>query len=118
MLLAFSSRTHVACTGQALIQFARRIHSREEFALKFFVSRTDYEAEAACYRSAHLGSFMPTVERYVDNDDGLFRDHSGNAMPPCIVMERGESLRDRMKIAHADRAGVAQVRCCCRLCWC
>lgn len=52
---------------------------------------------------------MPAVERYVDNDDGLFRDSAGNAMPPCIVIERGESLRDRMKIAHADRAGIAQV---------
>jgi hypothetical protein len=65
--------------------------------------------QAACYRSAHLGSFMPAVERYVDNDDGMFRDAAGNVMPACIVMERGESLRDRMKIAHADRAGIAQV---------
>eukprot|EP00892_Ulva_mutabilis_P000483 jgi/Ulvmu1/10435/UM062_0032.1 len=95
--------------GQAIIQFAKRLHSREEFALKFFLNRTDYEAEAACYRSAHLGSFMPAVERYVDNDDGAMRDAAGNPMPPCIIMERGESLRDRMQLAHTDKAGTAQV---------
>lgn len=100
-----------ARAGQAIIQFAKRLHSREEFALKFFLHRTDYEAEAASYRSAHLGSFMPAVERYVDNDDGMLRDAAGNPMPPCIIMERGESLRDRMMLAHTDKAGTAQVRC-------
>jgi hypothetical protein len=46
---------------------------------------------------------------YVNNDDGQFRDKAGNPMPPCIVIERGEGLRDRSKMAAADRAGTAQV---------
>ena len=64
----------------------------------------------ALYRNSCLGSFLPAVEAYVDNRDASLCDASGNPLPPCIVMERGESLYDRMSIALTDKAGTAQVR--------
>jgi hypothetical protein len=96
--------------GQALIQFAKRNRVRVEYALKFFLNRKDYESEVDLYRNSCLGSFLPSVEAYVDNLDGTLSDSAGNPLPPCIVMERGESLYDRMTIALTDKAGTAQVR--------
>lgn len=32
------------------------------------------------------------VHAIVDNEDGKLTDTSGNPLPPCIVMEKGESL--------------------------
>lgn len=96
--------------GQAVIQFARRQRLREEVAFKFFIARADYEAEVALYRNDALGDFLPMAEAYVDNADHSFRDAYGNPFPPCIVMERGDTLHDRIRIALTDKAGTAQVR--------
>lgn len=92
-----------------MIQFARRQRFREEVAFKFFLSRKDYESEVALYRDEVLGDFLPVAEAYVDNTDTSFRDAYGNPFPPCIVMERGETLHDRIRIALTDKAGTAQV---------
>ena len=83
--------------------------------MKFFLNRKDYVAEVELYRNSCLGTFLPAVEAYVDNLDGTWCDSMGNPLPPCIVMERGESLYDRMSIALTDKAGTAQARTHCVL---
>lgn len=40
----------------------------------------------------YTGKFLPMVRNIVSNEDGAFTDKHGNAMPPCICMEKGESL--------------------------
>ena len=37
------------------------------------------------------------LQAVVSNEDGALRDSHGNALPPCIVMEKGESLDLWMK---------------------
>ena len=46
----------------------------------------------------------------VDNLDGEFADPSGNALPPCIVMERGESLDIWLQRAQPDWSQAFTVR--------
>ena len=37
------------------------------------------------------------LQAVVSNEDGALLDAHGNALPPCIVMEKGESLDQWMK---------------------
>ena len=41
-----------------------------------------------------LGAFLPQLRTIVEpsNPTGLILDKYGNALPPCIVMEKGEAL--------------------------
>ena len=84
------------CTyaGQAVVQFATDRLSKEEFAVKFFIHRAAFEHEAAQYQSpdSPFKQFLPHSRSIVSNEDGAFVDATGNAMPPCIVVEKGESL--------------------------
>lgn len=49
--------------GQAVVQMARHKHSSEEFAIKFFAKRADFDSESALYREqgSALFSFLPKV---------------------------------------------------------
>ena len=98
-----------AGAGQAVIQFAADKETREEYAIKVFLSRRAFEDEAALYedKSNPLGQFLPQVRDIVDNRDGRFTDASGHAMPPCIVMEKGESLD--MWMLRSTNVGVDMV---------
>lgn len=42
------------------------------------------------------------VEALRDGGNGDLMDPKGNALPPCIVMERGESLQDWATRAEPD----------------
>jgi hypothetical protein len=81
-----------ASAGQAVVQFARRAGAEEEVALKFFVSRRSFDAEKAIYTNMELRKLLPRLQGLHDNNDGTFVDPHGNPLPPCIIMERGESL--------------------------
>lgn len=83
------------CAGQALVQFAADAsNSQVEFALKFFVRADAFRQEAVHYRDASspFRKLLPPCRSIVANHDELFVDGHGRAMPPCIVVERGESL--------------------------
>jgi hypothetical protein len=83
-----------ACAGQAVVQFAYHSVSRAEYAIKFFVSATAFKDESNQYmnKDSPLVQFFPKMHALVDNSNGDFQDAFGRSMPPCIVMERGESL--------------------------
>ena len=97
------------CAGQAVIQFAK-YHSGQMFAIKFFLSPTTFADEAAMYtdRSSPLGFFLPQL-RSIAGAPGFeagIADAYGHPLPPCIVMEKGESLDVWMQ---RNRAGVDMV---------
>lgn len=48
----------------------------------------------------------------MDNKDGSVVDPQGNPLPPCIVMERGESLDIWSERAKPDRMQSFSVRAC------
>lgn len=96
-----------------MVQFARRTDGTGTAlcALKFFAKRSCYDEEVGIYRSApvQLQRFMPAVVKYSDNCDGALRCPFGNVLPPCIVMEKGESLKDRASNMPVDLYTAAQV---------
>ena len=78
-----------------MVQFAtERGNSEVEFAIKLFVRMETFQQEAALYEDASrpFRKLLPACRSIVANDDGLFVDGHGCPMPPCIVVERGESL--------------------------
>jgi hypothetical protein len=53
----------------------------------------DFDAEVDVYQNSPLGKLLPKVDGFFANQDNpAFVDPSGHRLPPCIVMERGESL--------------------------
>jgi hypothetical protein len=54
----------LCCAGQAVVQMARsKFNPQMEYAIKFFMSRKVFEAEAALYqdKATPLGKFLPEV---------------------------------------------------------
>ena len=76
------------------MQIAEDRSTRIEYAMKFFFSRPAFEHELALYmdRTQPLGAFLPEVHSIIDPLDSEFLDAAGVPLPPCIVMEKGESL--------------------------
>ncbi|NJR42311.1 MAG: hypothetical protein HC767_06280 [Akkermansiaceae bacterium] len=95
------------------MQFARGTQGTGlgAYALKFFAHRTTYEEEAHMYQTfpQELRRFMPTVVKFAANRDHAITDPFGSPLPPFIVMEKGESLRDRAKNSRVDVFTAAQV---------
>jgi hypothetical protein len=77
--------------GQGLVQFMRRVNGSEEFAVKFYTYLPAFERERALYEDGALRPMMPATHEIVANGDGgiLYGTYT---FPPCIVLERGESL--------------------------
>jgi hypothetical protein len=82
--------------GQGVIHFAVDKRNKLDYAIKFFCKEQNFRDESAQYTgsNAQIQQFLPRVrmDGIVPNEDGSFVDGYGRPMPPCIVMERGESL--------------------------
>eukprot|EP00892_Ulva_mutabilis_P002879 jgi/Ulvmu1/12592/UM092_0022.1 len=80
--------------GQAIVQTVRHELSSTDYVLKAFATSAAFRAEAALYldEGQPLGAFLPCMRAILDNTDRRARDPHGHIMPPCIVMEKGESL--------------------------
>jgi hypothetical protein len=98
--------------GQAVVQFVRATTGSRDYAIKLFANGSDYKDEKNLYQQSDLGEFMPNVAEFVDNEDGRFCDPHGNQMPPCIVMEKGETLTDRTRLCGHDVFTIVQVSSC------
>ena len=53
---------------------------------------------------------VPQVRNVESNADKSIKDPQGNPLPPCIVMERGESLDIWSERAKPDRSQAFMVR--------
>lgn len=105
--------------GQAVAQTIRHELSSTDYVLKAFATTAAFKAEAALYTDGEkpLGAFLPNMREILHNSRRQFRDPHGHVMPPCIVMEKGESLDCWRERAEPDQALVYAVRrlhCCCR----
>ena len=86
--------------------------SSTDHVLKAFATTAAFKAEAALYMDAEkpLGAFLPNMREICDNADREFRDPHGHIMPPCIIMEKGESLDVWRERAAPDQPLVYAVR--------
>ena len=100
--------------GQAVVQTVRHELSSTDYVLKAFATTAAFNAEAALYTDGDrpLGAFLPQMHEILDNAGRGFRDPHGHAMPPCIVMEKGESLDFWRERAAPDQPLVYAVRRC------
>jgi hypothetical protein len=96
--------------GQAIVQFASSTQNSHQYALKFFIAPEDYQAEASVYRNPDLRTLLPRLEACIENEDGVLVDHSGQNLPPCIIMERGESLDEWCHRQQPDMSAAVVVR--------
>jgi hypothetical protein len=63
-----------------------------------------------CAGNGFLRQFLLQLRAIVDNKDGSVVDPKGHPLPPCIVMERGESLDIWSERAKPDRMQSFSVR--------
>ena len=77
-----------------MVQTIRHDLSSTDYVLKAFATSAAFKAEVALYRDGDqpLGAFLPNMREILDTGGRQFRDPHGHIMPPCIVMEKGESL--------------------------
>ena len=80
--------------GQGVVQFMRRERTEEAVAVKFFLSRKAFDAEVELYQVDVLRTMMPAIRLELSNGDRAVRSFRGYPWPPCIVLEKGESLQE------------------------
>ena len=82
--------------GQGVVQIMRSVRQEEFVAVKFFLSRTAFDAELELYRVEALRNMMPEIKMEVSNNESsaIERNSRGYPWPPCIVLEKGESLQE------------------------
>jgi len=128
-----------------VVQFAEGVKDGRDYAIKFFLDRSAFIAEAALYamcdpriRSrvspevraradaaagqgmdgqeavplSQVGArFLPRVDAVRDGmAEGFYEDRQWKFLPPCIVMEKGESLQDWSERAKPDFFAALAVR--------
>ena len=69
---------------------------------RFYTHRPAFERERELYEATELKSMMPATHAIVDNADGSIKASNGYVWPPCIIIERGESL-DQWAKREPDR---------------
>lgn len=103
-----------------MVQTVRHELSSTDFVLKAFATSAAFKAEAALYNDGDkpLGAFLPNMREILDTGSRNFRDPHGHIMPPCIIMEKGESLdfwRERaapdQPLVYAVRATRSELHC-------
>ena len=79
-----------------MVQIVEDRNSRLQYAVKFFLSTGAFHQEKGMYLEPNqpLGGFLPQLRTIIEpsSPEGLILDRFGNPLPPCIVMEAGESL--------------------------
>eukprot|EP00892_Ulva_mutabilis_P011349 jgi/Ulvmu1/8587/UM045_0030.1 len=80
--------------GQGVVQFMRSARTEEAVAVKFFLSRKAFDAELELYKVDVLRSMMPAIRLDLSNADAAERNSRSYPWPPCIVIEKGESLQE------------------------
>jgi hypothetical protein len=95
--------------GQGIVQFVQLRGTSQEYVIKFFTWRPAFQWERELYKNPTLKSMMPATQELVGNEDGSVRvGHF--VMPPCIVLEAGESLQTWMRREDRDLVTTFQVR--------
>eukprot|EP00892_Ulva_mutabilis_P007647 jgi/Ulvmu1/5254/UM022_0047.1 len=106
---AMLSAAHRRAGGQGVVQFARNVRDGEEYAIKFFTQRSAFDREFELYSNPVLRGMMPAITHIEPNTNGEARSMTGWPMPPCIVIERGESLDNWALRIKPDFTTILQV---------
>ena len=73
--------------GQGVVHFASNAaptkRLNKQYAVKFFVSRTTFQAEIDLYFVPKLAGFLPRLDEVQDNDNGQWLDPLGRCV--CIL---------------------------------
>jgi hypothetical protein len=80
--------------GQAVVQMVEDGRTRLQYAMKFYLSHADFLQEKELYINPGqpLGRFLPQLHSIIEEKSGALKDRFGNALPSCIVMEKGDAL--------------------------
>eukprot|EP00892_Ulva_mutabilis_P003621 jgi/Ulvmu1/1630/UM113_0007.1 len=109
-LVLLGGPSNRVCGGQAVIQFAKDRRTDLHYAAKFFLSTSAFADESGLYTnpSTPLGPFLPALRNIMDGSSAASTvvDGHGYPLPPCIVMEKGESLDVWMQ---RNRGGVDMI---------
>ena len=84
-----------AAHGCAVFGVAAAVQSggcSQHNAVQFYTHREAFDAELQLYLDPTLQQLMPRRHEVLANADDGVRTPSGFVFPPCIVLERGESL--------------------------
>lgn len=89
-------------TGEAVVHFARNLHTGELCAIKFFLSEAAFHREVSLYQDGPLRRFLPKLfnicgpdgDYGVGNQSPTLVDPNRNRLPPCIVVQKGDPLGD------------------------
>lgn len=101
--------------GHSVVAFSTGTFDRLPYAIKFFVERGPFDAELAVRGSPAIGGLAPRIKAVNDPLDtdaapGPATDRFGRALPPCIVIARGESLTEWSHRAKPDVFQAVAVR--------
>jgi hypothetical protein len=99
----------MALISQLLLQFARGMRDGQDYAIKFFTARSAFDSERRLYSNSVVRSMMPAIKYIEPNNEGSIRSASGYKFPPCIVIERGESLDKWAERIKPDFPTILQV---------
>lgn len=105
-----------APAAQSVVAFATGAFSREPYAFKFFPVRASFDMELALRRNKQLFSLMPRIQSVHDptapaSQNTPVTDGWGRSLPPCIVLDRSQSLADWLQRATPDIFQAISVRC-------
>jgi Lipopolysaccharide kinase (Kdo/WaaP) family len=88
--------------GQGVVQFAQVVDSGAAtdaatggagaVVIKFFTDENGYDRELGFYAHPALRGMLPEVVASARNDDGTVMSSRGFVFPPCLIVEKGESL--------------------------
>ena len=80
--------------------------------MKFYAGRSAFERERRLYMDPALRPMMPATRAVIGNYNGAVRGPHGYRFPPCIIIEKGESLKEwARREARPDFVTTMQVRC-------
>lgn len=108
--LATAVNVSGAGAGQSVVQFAHDGDGKGQVALKFFLARAAYDAEADMRAVPPLAATLPPAEAMTANDGGAVRDGAGRPLPPLLALERGQSLDEWRRWEKPDIWASMRVR--------
>jgi hypothetical protein len=80
----------------SVVQVARGLHDELDYNLTFFLSPSLFDDEKRLFASPTLRGHLPLVDVLGDlsvKADAIV-DTEGYALPPCVVIEKGEALNE------------------------
>lgn len=98
-----------ACFPALRCTLSPEVHARADATIEAADSNTSISNVPL---SEFAARFLPQVDMVCDSATANLVDPRGRTLPPCIIMEKGESLQDWSNRAEPDLFTALAVRCC------